>query len=221
MRGILCIFLILYAQESFSGFTVETFVCPQNNLVYKGVTCCLDSISENICKEKIDRLLSESDLAAVQVVRSNYDLGVYEYGGVPNCFWNVLRVSDYIRENEFKVYESSQFEQIIKTKGKFLENLTEAGDLNLDDILVFKMSGQIRVVDEGRPMWFPFEQVSHAAIYLGEGMIFQKEDVGSKAFSIDSIEHSLSVYTGAIRPPLRGVMKLQLVKRGLSSKSYH
>ncbi|MCB0407763.1 MAG: hypothetical protein KDD34_06115, partial [Bdellovibrionales bacterium] len=71
--------------------------------------------------------------------------------------------------------------------------------LEVGDVLVFIASGEIRedgVSESGAPirLWFPFESVEHALIYLGDGLIFQKENIGTDVFSIDTLKNTHSTY---------------------------
>ncbi len=192
----------------------ESFVCPENNITYRGVTCCLNSVSKSTCQNIVDQLPLKI-LEAVTLVQRKYSQGEYAYGHVPNCFWSAAQVAGLIPEREqvpapVQVWEITDWLK----KSSMLE--LQAGALwQQGSLLLLEAHGEVRedIVENHIPKkkWFPFVSLEHAAVYLGSGLLFQKENMGSAVFSIDSVENTLKAYERGWNksPQYRGQMQVR------------
>lgn len=197
------------------AFDEGSFVCSDNSYTYKGVTCCTSSVTKHSCESTIDQSFSEQVFEGIDMLQESYKKNEYEYGRVPNCFWNVLNFKGVIEENTLPyIIESQEFLSILKSQNLELEKVTALHQLQKEDVIVFKFEGLFRgdEIIGGKRRWSPYEQVVHAGVSLGGGLIFQKENIGTDAFSIDGIEHSRRAYERSINKlPLRGKIVLYRV----------
>lgn len=149
----------------------------------------------------------------IKIVQSNYLSKNYEYGRVPNCFWNALEFSGISTGDVPRPVSSFQFVDFLA------ESHQKALDPAFGDILAFVGVGEIRdhkmINNTPRRVWSPFESTEHAAVYLGGGLIFQKENIGSSVFSIDTLENSQGMYKRGYRsrPNIRGDIEIEVWRK--------
>lgn len=172
----------------------QGFVCPENNFKYKGVTCCLDFVDRNTCQNLVDALplhVQES----VKEVQKNYLEGAYNFGGVPNCFWGAAHYAQILEQEEHAFLNPFDLFDALES------TMVPTGEMKVGSPLLFYATGKTReeIVENFIPkkIWVPFSSLEHAAVYLGEGLVFQKENQGTDIFSIDSLEHTKAVYEKA------------------------
>lgn len=174
-------FRLSWAQEAY-----PSFVCGSEALNYRGVSCCLEDLSSMECKQEVDSL-PEHILRAVNQVQEMYFAGDFEYGKVPNCYWGASYFLDLIPKDRIESLNSFQIEDLLQ------ESHSKTQQLKRHSAILFYAKGLTRsdgVSD--RPggklkLWAPFSFLSHAAIYLENGLIFQKEDIKTQVFSISSL----------------------------------
>jgi hypothetical protein len=119
----------------------------------------------------------------------------------PNCYWfalgfhfpEVLSQPKYFSSNEFQreLAENFFLGRRVEAEGDFLDS-----DLQRGDLLVLEHHFMIRDFDSaGSRHDFPLSSIVHAAVYLGEGMVIQKENRLDRTFSIDTVEAMYSFYS--------------------------
>lgn len=196
----------------------KSFVCPEHNTVYKGVTCCLDAISKQDCQALVDQQLPQKVIDAVSNVQENYKAQAYDYGRVPNCFWQVGVFANLVEfDTHDQPLESYDILDLLQTQQGF--HIQEDSAFHFGDILMFYAVGEIReeIIENHIPKrkWYPLTSTEHGAISLGGGLLFQKENIGSSVFSIDSIEHTQKVYESAWNknPQLRGSFHVEVWRK--------
>jgi len=205
-------FVVLFPCLSMAN---KSFVCPENNFVYKGVTCCLDAVSQDECINLVNQKLPKHVVAAVASVQQNYQDKAYAYGRVPNCFWQVGVFANLIEFDSYnKPMEFYDLMDLLSMQEDF--QIQEGQPIDFGDVLMFSALGEIRedVVENNIPKrkWFPFSSIEHGAIALDDGLLFQKENIGSSVFSIDSIGHTLRTYESGWKknPQLRGTLQIEI-----------
>ncbi len=214
MKHTLIIFLLVLAhQELFAG---ESFVCPQNNYEYQGVTCCLDSVSKQQCETLVDEHLPTRVLEDINEVQEIYAREGYDYGRVPNCFWGASNFLGLFNESEHRYLGIFEVIEALKSN-HYSINLDE--NLLPGDLLVFLAVGERRwdIVENHVPkrVWRPHGESTHTAVILEEDIIFQKENIFSDVFSIDRLEHSLEAYEKSYykKAFLRGVIEFEVWRK--------
>lgn len=197
--------LIQFNAQAGSFLENKSVVCPDNNIVYKGVTCCLESISEEACKSKVDSLPPRVT-EAIQSVLNLFDSGAYPYGRVPNCFWFAAMYKNLISYQPHKPIGDIELKEQLKLQG-----FSPTAQYKKDDLIIFEAQGLLREVKETesgpKRTWTHTEFTGHANIYIGNGLILQKEDIGTNVFSLSSLEQSIEAYEKAFvrNPQLRNV----------------
>lgn len=196
----------------------KSFVCPEHNIVYKGVTCCLDVVSEQKCQDLVDQQIPQNVIEAVSNVQKNYQDQVYAYGRVPNCFWQVGVFANLVEfDTHDKPMESYDIMDLLQAQEDF--QIQDNSAFHFGDILMFYAFGEIRedIIENYIPKrkWFPFTSIEHGAISLGGGLLFQKENIGTSVFSIDSVKNTQKMYESAWsqNPQFRGAFQVEVWRK--------
>lgn len=158
-------------------------------VTYEGISCCTERISAEKCKglvEGLDRSVRER----VASVQKDMVDNKYKYGQAPNCFWNAMAYHSKDIASKAEPIDHPELAELVK------KNFTRTATPRAGDVLVFEAAVTEHVYkDEYEPRYpFSYEIPLHAAVYLGEGILFQKENITSDAFSIDTVEHARAVY---------------------------
>lgn len=180
----------------------QSFVCPQNSTEYKGVTCCLESVSLRKCMQIVDELPGHV-LQSLEIVQANYDQQRYKFGRVPNCFWNALNfVGNVVKEPQ--TIHNYEYQDVLEQSHVVSDVEPTYGDL-ISFIGVGETREDILENNVPKKVWVPYKSLEHAAVYITEGIIFQKENIGTDVFSISSLNHTKKAYEGAFNSlPVRG-----------------
>lgn len=173
----------------------------------------MESVSEVKCRSLVDRYISNSYLDIIERVQGDIREGLYKRGGVPNCFWNSMRFlgidmgqterEEFLSPYAFESLVEKNFVEIPKAKLSAGDLVYFEGELK-DREVIMRNNRPVRV-------WLPYEQVVHGAIYLEDGLIFQKENVFSTVFTIDSLANSHKKYEEGVNAnpaKTRGSIKL-------------
>lgn len=186
-----------------SVFSISTYAinsCPKANTYhYKGVECCIkNNLTKNKCRKTVENL-SPHMRRSVMHVRRDFLLGKFEKARVPNCFWTSFA---YTAPDLFgaprTVYERELFEPL----RMYYEEVNEPhqGDLILysgektfyHDIASNGGSTVVKI---------PF----HSAVYLGDGLVFQKENSSDEIFSVVELKDSFAGYENAFHSQSEGL----------------
>lgn len=212
IRGVL-FFVLNY---SFLAVASNSFVCPERNIIYNGVTCCLEAVSEEVCKELVDQLPPVA-LEAVATVQNQYQKDMYAFGRVPNCFWGAAVTTGLLPLEDMPM-ALQPYDLIDLIAAGFIKEVPMGEGWTAGDLLLFEAHGGVRedVVENNIPkrVWIPYSSLEHAAVYLGSGLLFQKENIGSAVFSIDSVENTQKVYEKGWNksPQYRGQMLIKALR---------
>lgn len=197
----LIILLFSFEAKSKSFLDNESVVCPENNIIYKGIHCCIgeteNSLTESTCKASIDSL-SFSVVAKINEVQTNYYNGVYDYGAVPNCYWFssfYLRFFDEVEEA--RVTTSNELLQFMLKEG-----FVNDEPLTQESVAILYFLAEERFYLETpsgglRLSWERVEFLGHALIHLGDSLVLQKENIGTSVFSLSTIEETKKAYKRA------------------------
>lgn len=209
------IVLLFLSAFTLSPTWAAQFTCEKTQqFEYKGVQCCLVSMTQELCKRQISQLAPET-LLRVQEIQKAAKQGQYQEGAYPNCHWNSM-------------YESHVKEAIEEPKSLYAEvpDLLKRDfyeikkqDLIKGDLVVVWFKAEMRDYSDDLHKWewsFIGEDAAHSAIYLGDNLVFQKESTGDAVFSIDTLsEMQASYQDGYNAKPqlLRGESFLKFYRR--------
>jgi len=181
--------------------------------LFRGISCCLGPrLSKQTCVEKVEGLPPRF-LEMIQTVRDGFAEHGY-HGSGPNCFWSALgfHLSQYLEEPR-TVYER---EFVPELRNSF--TLIEADKLDYGDLLSFTQSHPFDPDPTMGAELIFVEIPFHSAIYLGGGLVIQKENFEDEVFSLNTLDNSFSAYAEAAFRQLRLETNLKVYRmRGAPS----
>lgn len=176
-------------------------VCPQARPSSDGLSCCESTTKEASCEAVAARRMRADDLAAIEDLHRRIVKDEFGFR-TPNCLWAALRFSGYKGRLWFGSMSSKEF---VEKLDEEYERLGPDDPPAPGDIVVFAEEGEERTPRFGpdgqlaRVDWIPAINPFHAAVYLGDGLVFQKDDMSSAAFSVSTLEESRKYYFGEWR----------------------
>lgn len=195
-------FLVTFTQVAigFEDILLKTYMCDNDlSIQANGVTCCLDQFSEEQCHQIVETNLGQEVLERTHSVIELILAGTFEYKENPNCHWNAMAYHfDSFKQNIVPYVDLIAYESILQKEFREVSvNEMQKGDV----VVYFEYNIREKMLIEdasGRPRMkfvdIPGEAISHSAIYLNDGVVFQKENLDSSIFSIAPIEHVRQVY---------------------------
>lgn len=178
-----------------------SFVCPQDFTQYEGVTCC--GLSSSQCRSLVEGEIPSSVIDGIHLFRRLFDQGYFFSGTTPNCHWNSL---SFGRQHIQTFYEVDPYELTSYLKRSH-ELLPADAPLRKGDIVYFRFYPEEGMLIKARysASLFFTSSVStknlaasgffdHSAVYLGGGLIFQKENAQNRVFSIVDLERAHRSY---------------------------
>lgn len=167
--------------------SVWSSLCPiEEQVMHEGIACCTADISESRCKTLAEGL-SDHVKKSISIVHSRE----FPYNQVPNCYWSALNFKDenFSKPEAFKPYDGKQIDSMLQ-----ISNFKTTPDGVLGSIVTFyeQTTCRIKSWDENNcqvvsSFEFP-QRLTHAGVQIAPGVIFQKENRETKAFSISTIE---------------------------------
>ncbi len=176
-------------------------VCPQARPSRDGVSCCASTTRNSSCEAVAARRLRPDHLAVIKDLHERIRKDEFGFR-TPNCLWASLRFSDYGGRLWFGSMSSKDFME------KLAEEYARLGPEDSPapgDLVVFAEEGELRTPRFGpdgslaNVDWLPAVNPFHSAIYLGDGLVFQKDDMSSAAFSVSTLAESRKYYFGEWR----------------------
>lgn len=151
-------------------------------------------------------MIPEKVLSDIQTVQTKYAQSQYDFGQVPNCFWNSLNFSNLYSLEEPKPQTA---EDLLDSIERANYVTVDEKNKNYGDLIAFEGIGQTRedIMENGVPkkVWFPYTELIHAAIFLKNDLVFQKENIGTDVFTITSLKHTIKAYRDSFNSlPVRG-----------------
>ncbi len=205
MKLIALISLALSANLALAIGYNESIMCPKKDTVtIGGISCCTLRISAEKCQQIIDNRIGLDDQQRAQRVHQKI-VGLIENSNghsipsVPNCHWNAVAtiIPDF--------FEEDQFLKPYKLKGILEEHFyhIDKKDLQPGDLVEFHEFSQEKIFDDytraGKKfVWYHFDRAAHSLVYLGDGLVFQKENSKNAVFSIDYLKEAYNVYQKAL-----------------------
>ena len=175
------IILILFSSPLFA----QSIMC-QAPITISGINCCTERISQKLCQEIINTYLTDEDLDRIKRVQKDIEakrtITRHYY---PNCFWNATAT---IIPNFFEVdrfVSSYEMEDILE---EHFYRIQES-ELKAYDLIEFYEYAKVKhFEDVGKYVWQPIEAPAHTAVFLENGIIFQKENFKNSTFNIDRLD---------------------------------
>ena len=164
--------------------------CEPNQVYdYKSIECCIgEDLSVETCTNAIDQL-PYSFLDAIRSVKNGFLNNQFDNSG-PNCFWAALAFHDLQILGDFRTVYEREFVPVMREK--FIEIGQE--NLALGDIVVLSNDHPFDP-DPGMNAELIYAEIPfHAGIYLGGGLLLQKENYRDEVFSLNTLENSSSAY---------------------------
>ncbi len=203
IKNLIAITALLLATRIGFGMDIlsKTYMCDtENTVTVNGVTCCLDQFSESECDSIVNSQLDSTTLTRTNNVIDMIMAGNFEYKSNPNCHWNAMAYHLESFQNEITPYvDLMGYEKQLSEQ--FIE--VSIDEVIKGDVIVYyeyDIKDKMMVETGGRPRmkWVntPGETISHSAIYLTDGVVFQKENLDSAVFSIANIDHVNEMYRG-------------------------
>ena len=188
------VFFILISATAVAGLE-DSFLCNDVKPDADGVTCCLSD--KNECEAYKRQFFDKIELRQIRSLQA--DIAAEKMGtNVPNCFWAGLRFSSFQGKLRLDDIDGQEFAQALTREYR---KLPKGAELVPGDVVVFSKQGNQRqpVFDDttgalASVEWPRREKHLHASLYLGEGRVFQKEDMYSSVFSIASLRESFLKY---------------------------
>jgi hypothetical protein len=172
-----------FAPGSGVAYGSNSVICGATTLLPSGTLCCLAECS--MAQARLHRIL-QTARKALRVSLRTHDF----MGRNVNCFGTAAFVSH--GEFELPQYlEPFEIDRLVGTMRRVAAPAAQPGDL-----VLLRQNGRGFVIDPEtrQPFYMDMRLPVHAAVYLGSGMIFQKESALSDVFSFSSIEQALRAY---------------------------
>lgn len=168
----------------------KTSLCENPSLKYKEIYCCIDN---NLCTQEINQNLTQDLLDHIK--KQNLDQAS---SNGPNCYWAALNhlfgSAKYPPRYIQGINLSSEFSQILKKD--FIQ--ISKKDLRVGDLVVFyskNVQKKVMAEDMRSKVWVKFKGTTeHAAIWLGDNNLFQKEGHRKDNFSISTYNQAFDFY---------------------------
>ena len=179
----------------------KSYYCEyKDQYIYKNVSCCTTRISKQTCEFLVEKYLSDDKISMVEKVTNGIVDGEWEWGNYPNCFWGALSYRSKELERGPRIIMDSEFMSYIYSDFKEIFDRQQVGD-----ILVFTENYEFGEKDRyGKLVYEKNEEiVTHAAIYLENGFVFQKESQLNKVFSIDTVDYISNSILGWMKRKIR------------------
>lgn len=155
--------------------------------IHRGLHCCLsENFDRRQCEEKVKQLPNDF-IHQLQKETVKIKANKYPRGATSNCFWTSLSFfKSAVRKSPQTWYEGEFKKELLKTH-------VAASTPLVGDIIVF--NGQHTSYPDvlmGEPVHteVPF----HSAIYLGDGIVLQKENSTNEIFSLSELKASFAGY---------------------------
>jgi predicted nucleic-acid-binding Zn-ribbon protein len=192
----------------------DSYFCEQSfQFQAKGINCCLSSISESQCLAKVNDI-SPRIIAAVSQVKKMIQNKKFTPEAYPNCHWTSLYAQG-INEATRKVdYIFTEFPSLLERD--FFE--IQKSELKYGDMVVVWFQLELREKnDDGSITWTDVGlDAAHSSLYIGDDLVFQKENSNNAEFSIQNLNEMLTVYQESYnsQPKLRrGVGHLKFYRK--------
>lgn len=210
---------LLFSTISLASEPSLSFSCKKDAHLVNGVSCCNSALTLNECRDTVEELPLKVQSYVTELQKKFYQNEFPWGNSTPNCYWNAYYFST--KENapiEFKPLNEFVFFDFIKTHRQEItsDHFNNPSNLKYGDVIVFSADGFIRedIVENFVPkrVWIPYSTTEHAAVYIGQGLVFQKENISSEVFSIDTLEHAHFVYERATfsSPAQKGRLKIEV-----------
>ncbi len=193
---LLCIARMGMAQ---SDLLTKSYQCQAEQTIISGINCCLDQMSEGLCRQLIADHLDDSDLNRILTTKELIlSEQVYGYKENPNCHWNALsfHYPEYA-PNPAPMVDLMLYRRLLQRDFiEIDEAQAQSGDLIVYYEYDIKQREMIEVNGKPQFKWVTLEgdTITHSAIYLENYYVFQKENLDSSIFSLGTLENVRELY---------------------------
>lgn len=189
--------LVLPLQATAKGYDrTVSFVCQDQKITSPGQILCCDTAPASSCQETLEKYVKPERLKALSALIDKILAHTSNNLIVQNCFRTALEIAEVPVTSTSASIGPNDFMRDLETT----HNEIFDGSLEPNDVLVFEERGDYRYWYEnelGNGKIFevlPGSMVNHAAVYLGDGLILQKENTFSAVVSVTQLDRSHGVY---------------------------
>lgn len=185
--------IVFTAVMSFAEFDLSiSMVCRDQRSTPSNPLVCCDTLPGQSCQDTYAHYLSEAQISFLKKIVEESREG--KFGYVQNCFRTALEIVGTNPTSPALAMSPHSFEESLAQEHREVFD----GSMLPQDILVFDEQGEYRYWTEDgnrkKFSWGPGNTVLHAALYLGDGLIVQKENNVTSAVSLATIERSHKFY---------------------------
>lgn len=195
IKNLIAIVVLFLATQLGFGMDIlkKTYMCDTSNTIeVSGVTCCLDQFTESQCQQIIESELNDTTLMRTNEAIDMIIAEEFGYKANPNCHWNAMAYHFESFETNIEPFiDLKKYAEILEDR--FIEVPYKAAKSG--DIVVFyeyDIKEKMLVEINGKPKMkfvsISGENIFHSAVFLNDGIVFQKENVDSAIFSIANID---------------------------------
>lgn len=185
------------AHSSWAPQRHESYLCPPQVVQGSRSVVCCDTLEGKSCDETITSLLTPKQIQFLGDL-TEHILALPEYKkAMPSCFSTSMALSDIPVKDAFLYAGDSD---LVAGLAAYYEELQDPQQMQPGDVVVFDEQGMYLRMDDdelGRKtytkMAFP-RMFAHAMVYLGQGLVVQKENAATAVSSVTTLARSLQVY---------------------------
>ena len=185
------LFIFLFCVPILALELDQSIICTGNNVyTYQGIQCCLEDLDQNLCRELIDNFIPAENIERAGEVRSMIDQGDFSGLPKPNCHDTAVA---YIFPDLLPI-SNLQDDLYIPILENMLTSI-EHEQLMHGDLVIYDLEAQEVIKTSGNDPFQPYKSttrpvkgISHSAIYLLDGLVFQKESSFTKIYTISSLQ---------------------------------
>lgn len=177
----------------------KAFICPEQTLNGTNNIICCDQLQGKSCQQTLDTLLTQKQqntLTSLTEVILNQDINK----SIPSCFGTSLALLD-VHPADYKVYlPYDSFFAVVNEQ--FIE---VSGEPQIGDLILLDEQGIFNVMHEHENTYGKYyvktfkTYMAHAAVYIGHGLIAQKENAETAVATVSRLDRAVERYNWGVQ----------------------
>lgn len=178
----------------------ESFICDPAVLAGPRDIVCCDTLMGKTCDETIDALLTTEQKTFLGDLTETILSFPEHKTAMPSCFATSMVLSGMPVADPFQYSGDTE---LVANLEKYYQEVSDMTDLQKGDVLVFDEQGEyFNMYDNelGHKNW-KWEYgtlLAHAMVYLGEGLVVQKENAATAVSSVSTLDRAFERYSWGI-----------------------